>query len=228
MKSRHLTKKYKHKSRSRRRKTRRRVLKGGVPVSGRASRASRASSASSSRPPSSRPSSGFIISRTSGSSAGVFKPKKKFNLKYFYNELMSTDKKELPSIIQDNKQMYNQATTFQNFDPKGAYPNLTGLQMMSYFHGKIKYANYLTRKKIKTIISLFDQYGMSHGIRDTDLPIIEEQTDGRYFERYKKLYEDIYRKLFPRGDNHDYPISLSTISLYFKHDLQTVREQRNE
>ena len=65
---------------------------------------------------------------------------------------------------------------------------------------------------------------MSHGIRHSDLDIIKEKTDERYYELYKKLYEDIYRKLFPRGDNHDYPISLSTISLYFKHHLQTVHE----
>lgn len=217
MKSRHLTKKYK--SRSRRRKTRRRVLKGGVRHS------------SSFRPSSRPPSSGVVTSRTSGSvrpsSAGVFKPKK-FNFKYFYDQLMRTDEIRLPSMIEDNKHMYIQATTFQNFDPKGAYPNLTGLQMMSYFYGKIKYADNLTRKKIKTIISLFDQYGMSHGIRDSDLDIIEKKTNGRYFEHYRKLYKDIYRKLFPRGDNHDYPISLSTISLYFKPHLQTVHEEDDE
>ena len=218
MKSRHLTKKYKHKSRSRsrRRKTRRRVLKGGV------------------RPSSSRPpSSGVVTSRTSGSvrpsSVGVFKPKNfNFNFKYFYDQLMRTDIYKLPSMIQDNKQMYIQATTFQNFEPKGAYPNLTGLQMMSYFYGKIKHADDLTKNKIKTIISLFDQYGMSHGIRRSDLDIIKENTDGRYYELYKKLYKEIYDKLFPHGNNRGYPVSLSTISLYVKHHLSTVPEEDDE
>jgi len=228
MKSRRLIKKYKNKSRSR--KTRRRVLKGGVRPSSSFRPSSRPSSSGSVRPSSSRPpSSGVVvISRTSGSvrpsSAGVFKHK--FNFKYFYNELMRTNINKLPSMIEDNKPMYIKSTTFQNFEPKGAYPNLTGLQMMSYFYGKIKHAhaNYRTKNKIKTIISLFDQYGMSHGIRNSDLPKIKIQTDERYFERYTKLYKEIYDKLFPRGDNHDYPISLSAISLYFNHHLPTVHE----
>lgn len=227
MKSRRLIKKYKSRSRSRRRKTRRRVLKGGVPHRSRASTDNRPSSG---RLSSVIPSSGVVISRTSGSvrpsSVGVFKPK--FNFKYFYNELMRTDENRLPSMIEDNKPMYIKSTTFQHFEPKGAYPNLTGLQMMSYFYGKIKHANYLTRKKIKTIISLFDQYGMSHGIRHSDLDIIEKKIDGRYFERYKKLYEDIYDKLFPHGNNRGYPVSLSTISLYVKHHLSTVPEEDDE
>ena len=206
MKTRHLTKKYKNKSSNKNRKTRRRVLKGGVPNS----RVSTVNIPSSVRP----------------SSAGVFKHK--FNFKYFYNELMRTDEIRLPSMIEDNKPMYIKSTTFQHFEPKGAYPNLTGLQMMSYFYGKIKHANYRTKNKIKTIISYFDQYGMSHGIRHTDLRIIEKKTDKRYFERYTKLYKEIYDKLFPRGDNHDYPISLSAISLYFKHHLQTVHEEDDE
>ena len=80
MKSRHLTKKYKRKSRSRsrRRKTRRRVLKGGVrPSSVRPSDSVRpsvippSSRPSSSRPPSSRPSSVRPSDRPSG---GISKP----------------------------------------------------------------------------------------------------------------------------------------------------------
>ena len=225
MKSRRLIKKYKNKSRSR--KNRRRVLKGGVPHRSRASTDNRPSSG---RLSSVIPSSGVVTSRTSGSvrpsSVGVFKPK--FNFKNFYNELMRTDEIRLPSMIEDNKHMYIQATTFQNFEPKGAYPNLTGLQMMSYFYGKIKYAGYHTKNKIKTIISLFDQYGMSHGIRHSDLHIIEEKTDGRYFELYKNLYKEIYDKLFPHGNNRGYPVSLSTISLYVKPHLSTVHEEDDE
>ena len=114
MNTRHLTKKYKHKSRSKKtrrsRKSRRRILKGGViprgivirRTSGRSSASVRHSSASI------RPSS----------SAGISKNKNNFNFECFYKKLMNTPLDELPSTIQDSRNTYIQATTLQNVKPK--------------------------------------------------------------------------------------------------------------
>ena len=215
MNTRRLTKKYKYKSRSkktrRNRKSRRRVLKGGVPS------VSRASSRSSVVP------RGVIVNRTSGasvrpgsvrpgSSAGISKSPI-FSFECFYNKLMGTDIKKLPSTIQDNRDMYMERTTFHNFDPKGAYLNMTGLKFVHYLRFKYNSTrNDETKKKITTIISLFDQCNMSQGVRkNEDLPLIQGKTDKRYFKCYEKLYNDIYKKLFPYGNSECYPVSIAAI-----------------
>jgi len=249
MNTRRLTKKYKHKSRSKKtrrnrrsRKTRRRVLKGGVPPRGFVFRSSRASdsvipsvipSVRHSVIPSVRPSS-------SSSSAGVFKVsccdkvnianRKKvinsinnnFHFNDVYNKLMRIGEGDLPSTIESMKLGYTAGTTLQ---PSRAYLNMNGLKLINYLRNKYKYTtDEETKEKIRTIISLFDQYGMSHGIRLSDLPIVQGQVSEKYFACYKDLYEEIYKKLFPRGNNDYYPVSLSAIPLYCKPRLQTVRE----
>ena len=244
MNTRRLTKKYKHKSRSKKskrsRKSRRsgrngrRVLKGGVRHS--VSRASSRSSASVSRR------SSASVSRRS--SAGVFKVSccdnvnianrkivinsinNNFHFNDFYDKLMKTDVKKLPYTIERTKFEYVTRTTLQ---PGRAYLNMNGLKFVNYLYGKYQHSNTDKEKnKIKSIISLFDQYGMSHGIRDSDLPIVEKQVSEKYFACYKDLYEEIYKKLFPRGNNDYYPVSLSAIPLYCKPRLQTVREGDDE
>ena len=243
MNTRRLTKKYKHKSRSKKtrksRKTRRRVLKGGVSHSVRPS--SRASS---------RPSSDITVSRTSGrgssirpSVSGISKVSccdkvnianrkivinsinNNFHFNDVYNKLMNTDVKHLPSTIESMKLGYTAETTLE---PSRAYLNMKGLKFVNYLYGKYQHSNTNDKEKIRSIISLFDQYGMSHGIRNYDLPIVEGQVDKRYFACYKDLYEEIYKKLFPRGNNDYYPVSLSAIPLYCKPRLQTVHEDIDE
>jgi hypothetical protein len=249
MNTRRLTKKYKNKSKSKKtrksrrskrsRKTRRRggrrgrrIMKGGVPS------VSRRSSASVR--PSSRPSSGIIVSRTSGrgssirpsSSAGISKHRDNrdnrdnFNFHDFYNNLMNTPNHELHSTLQNNKYMYIKNTTFQTFVPKGAYLNMKGLKFVNYLHGKYKSANEETKTKIRSIISLFDQCGMSQGVRYSDLAIIKEHVDTMYYACYEKLYNDVYKKLFDPGN--DYPVSLSAIPICCKPRLQTVHEDVDE
>ena len=227
MNTRCLTKKYKHKSRSKRsrksKRTRRRgrsgrrgrrVLKGGVPSVSKAS---------------SRPISGVVIRRTSGasvrpssgsfrpsSSAGVSKNKNNFNFECFYKKLMNTPLDQLPSTIQDSRNMYIQATTLQNVKPKDSYPNMTGLKFVNYL--RVIYNSVdeetKTKTKIRSIISLFDQCNMSQGVRITDLAIIKGQVHKRYYACYKKLYNDIYKKLFPNGNSDCFPVSTSAVTLY--------------
>lgn len=238
MNTRRLTKKYKHKSRSRNksRKTRKRVLKGGVPSRGlivsSSVRPSRGVVVSSSgRPSSGRPSS--------SSSAGVFKVSccdkvnianrkrvinsinNNFHFNDVYDGLMRTKQDDLPSTIESMKWEYITKTTLE---PSRAYLNMKGLKFVNYLHGKYQHSNTTDKEKIRSIISLFDQYGMSHGIRISDLPIVQGQVSEKYFACYKDLYEEIYKKLFPRGNNDYYPVSLSAIPLYCKPRLQTVHE----
>jgi hypothetical protein len=220
MNTRRLTKKYKYKSRSkktrRNRKSRRRVLKGGVPS------VSRASSRSSGVP------RGFIVNRTSGASvrpssgsvipgirfAGIYKPKPKpkFNFECFYDKLINTNPDELPSIIECEKNNYVCNTTLQHVNPPGAYLNMTGLQFVNYLHGKYKSADKETKDKIAYIVSLFDQCNMSQGVRNVyDLAIIKGKVHKKYFLCYEKLYNDIYKKLFPYGNSECYPVSIAAI-----------------
>ena len=218
MNTRRLTKKYKHKSRSKRsrksrrsRRSKRRVLKGGVPS------VSRASSRSS----------GVVIRRTSGasvrtsgasvrpsSSTGVSKNKNNFNFECFYKKLMNTPLDQLPSTIQDSRNMYIQATTLQNVKPKDSYPNMTGLKFVNYLLFIYNSVDEETKTKIRSIISLFDQCNMSQGVRITDLAIIKGQVHKRYYACYKKLYNDIYKKLFPNGNSDCFPVSTSAVTLY--------------
>jgi hypothetical protein len=228
----------------RRGKTRRRVLKGGV----------RSVRPSSGIPSSVRPSSssGVVVSRSSGrpssgrpssSSAVVFKVSccgkvnianrksvinsinNNFHFNDVYNRLMGIKQDDLPSTIESMKLEYTAKTTLE---PSRAYLNMKGLKFVNYLHGKYQHSNPTDKEKIRSIISLFDQYGMSHGIRISDLHIVQGQVSEKYFACYKDLYEEIYKKLFPRGNNDYYPVSLSAIPLYCKPRLQTVREDDDE
>lgn len=240
-----LTKKYKRKSirkssKTRRRvktrksgkssKNRRRVLKGGVRTS-----SVRPSSVRPSDRPSDRPSSGVTVN-SRGSSSGVSKPpipskcceqKSVVNQQIissinnfphtfdkFYSDLLSAHDDDLSKLIEYIKLSYSSAITFQ---PQGAYLNIIGLKWINYLRSK--FVNSKTpseRQKIQKVISLWDQYGAAQGVRISDLEVIKEQVDERYFECYKKLYEDIYRKLFKCKNEDCYPVSTSAISIYCK------------
>jgi hypothetical protein len=219
MNTRRLTKKYKHKSRNKKSrrskrngKTRRRILKGGVPSVSR---------------PSTRPSSGIIVSSSSGSvrpssrhdtSRGLFKHKiigtiHNFDLKEFYNILISIDINKLPYVIEDIKDAYIRRTTLQHITPKGALLSIHGLKLIKYFEHKYKYADYKTKQKIKSIISLLDQCNMAQGVRLGDLSTIEGQVHPNYFACYKNLYQEIYNKLFPNGNYDDHPVSSTGVTI---------------
>jgi hypothetical protein len=252
MNTRRLTKKYKYKNRNKKTrksgrnrrsgKSRRRVMKGGLPSVSRASsrssrssvvpggvivRSSRASSASV------RPSSSAGISKVSCCDSCCDKVNianrkivinsinNNFHFNYVYNSLMGTKQDDLPRAIESMKLAYITRTTLQ---PSGAYLNMNGLKFVNYLHGKYKSADNETKKKIRSIVSLFDQYGMSHGIRISDLPIVQGQVSEKYFACYKDLYEEIYKKLFPRGNNDYYPVSLSAIPIYCKRRLEPIDE----
>ena len=221
MNIRRLTKKYKHKSSSRNksrktrktrktRKSRRRVLKGGAP-----SVITSSVRHSSVRPSSVRPSSVRPGSVISSSFTGISKPPKppKLDFKYFYDKLMTTDMENLPNIIGCERDEYVRNTTLHKVNPSQAFLNINGLKFISYLRGK--YSNTNTQKdekeKIKCIVSLFDQCNMSQGVRYSDLATIESQVDKRYYAHYEKLYNDIYKKLFPNGNSQCYPVALPAI-----------------
>jgi hypothetical protein len=69
---------------------------------------------------------------------------------------------------------------------------------------------------------------MSQGVRYSDLEVIKKQLNLSDFECYKKLYEEIYAKLFKYEPN-EYPVSVSAIPLYckskFKPILQSITEK---
>lgn len=235
MKTRRLTKKYKNKrnkksrksiksrkSRKIKNKSRKRILKGGVPHSSRSSRASVAP----------RPSS--RSSRGRSSSTGISKheiPSKCCQQKVisdgeriiesinnfphsfdvFYTSLLlkSGDnlKENIPKIIQ----RYLEKITIHS---EGKYPNITGLQLISYLIYKRIKSSDVDRDKINDFISLLDQYAAAPGVRYSDLDVIKKLVGSDYFECYKKLYEDISAKLFRCGNGDCYPISTSAISLY--------------
>ena len=233
MNTRRLTKKYKYKNRNkktrRNRKSRRRVLKGGLPSVSRAS--SRSSVSGIPR--------GFIVNRTSGSSrfrpssvrpsdsAGISKSPI-FSFEYFYNKLMNTPVDKLEITLQHNKDVYFKNTTFQTFEPKGAYPNMNGLKFLNYLHGKFNIERGKRKNHLKSIISQLDQVGMAPALRPTDLRKIEKNITAEYFTLYSKLYNEIYKKLFPYGNPNDHPLSTSVIPLYCKPHLQTVHEDDDD
>ena len=126
---------------------------------------------------------------------------------------MNTPLDELPSTIQDSRNTYIQATTLQNVKPKDSYPNMTGLKFVNYLRVIYKRADEETKTKIISIISLFDQCNMSQGVRIADLAIIKGQVDKRYYACYEKLYNDIYKKLFPNGNSDCFPVSTSAVKL---------------
>ncbi len=219
MNTRRLTKKYKHKSRSRNksRKTRRRgrrVLKGGV----RSVRHSVIPSVRHSVIPSVRhsviPSVRPSDSVRPSSSAGIYKPPKpsKLDFKCFYDKLMRTDMANLPYIIEGEKDAYICNTTLGHVQPSKAYLNMNGLKFVSYLCGKYRNGAEKEKKKIKDIVSLFDQCNMSQGVRSSDLAKIEGQVDIRYYECYEKLYNEVYKKLFPNGNSECFPVSTSAVT----------------
>jgi hypothetical protein len=197
MNTRRLTKKYKHKSRSRNknkktRKSRRRVLKGGVrsviPSSGRPSR----------------------VGVRPSSNAGISKPPK-LDFECFYNKLMRTDMAKLPYIIECEKDRYLCDTTLADVEPPKAFPNMNGLKFINYLRGRYKKGTPDEQKKIERIVSLFDQCNMSQGVRYSDLAKIKGQVDIRYYACYEKLYNEVYKKLFPNGNRECFPVSTSAV-----------------
>lgn len=205
MNTRRLTKKYKHKSSSRNksrktRKSRRRVLKGGAP----------------SVSHSVRPDSVIHSSVRPSSNAGVFKPPKppkppKLDFKCFYNKLMTTDMEQLPNTIECEKDRYLCNTTLADVNPPKAFPNMNGLKFINYLHVRYKKGTPDEQTKIEHIVSLFDQCNMSQGVRVYDLAIIKGQVDGRYYACYEKLYNEVYKNLFPNGNRECFPVSTSAV-----------------
>ena len=242
MNTRRLTKKYKHKSRSKKSKRRgrtrrrgrsgrsgrsgRRVLKGGMPSARPTSVVVRRRSGASARPI-----KGFVVRRTSGassfrpsSSAGI--SKKNFNFECFYKKLMNTPVGQLPSTIQDSRKMYIQATTLQNVKPKDSYPNMTGLKFVNYLRGIYNSVDEVKKQKIRSIVSLFDQCNMSQGARFGDLAIIKGQVDGRYYACYEKLYNQVYKNLFPNGNSDCYPVAIPATVFDKLPIIKEVKEER--
>ena len=252
MKTRRLTKKYKNKSNSKNKKnnksrkiknkSRKRILKGGVRSStGLVIR--RASSVPSIRPSSIRPSSVRPSSIRPSSRAGISKPSsnccdpkpisdqeklldnindfpESFNI--FYNSLLNdTTPDKLASIIASIKQEYIKKTTLQ---PEGAYLNINGLKLVNFLRSKYKNSKDPVRKKIEKVISLLDQYGMSQGVRTSDLEVIKKHVDSRYFECYKELYEDVHAKLFTCGNNNCVPVSTSNVTRGCSRRLEIIYE----
>ncbi len=216
MNTRRLTKKYKHKSRSNRSKRRerskingktrrkgRRIMKGGViPRGVVVSRRSGRSSASVRHSSASIRPSVSVISKHGDN----------FNFHDFYNKLMNTPDHELHSTLQDNKDMYIKNTTFQTFQPNGAYLNMTGLKFVNYLHGKFNNIEDEKRKNhLRTIISQLDQNGMAQALKPADLNNIQKNITPQYFNLYKRLYDAIYKKLFPNGNPHNHHLSTSAI-----------------
>ena len=236
-----------NKSRKIKNKSRKRILKGGVRSStGLVIR--RASSVpsirpSSIRPSSIRPSSVRPSSIRPSSRAGISKPSsnccdskpisdqeklldnindfpESFNI--FYNSLLhDTTPGELASIIASIKQEYIKKTTLQ---PEGAYLNINGLKLVNFLRSKYKNSKDPVRKKIEKVISLLDQYGMSQGVRTSDLEVIKKQVDSRYFECYKELYEDVHAKLFTCGNNNCVPVSTSNVTRGCSRRLEIIYE----
>jgi len=265
MNTRRLTKKYKYKSMKSRKtrrnrksrrsgKTRRRVLKGGLPsVRPRGVIVNRTSGSSRFRPSSSsvRPGSVRSGSVRPGSTSGILKPeilsKPEFLSKCchkisisdeekiiesinnfphtfdkFYASFLQQPDDELKKTIQEIKEDYTKKITINS---TGEYPNITGLQLISYLTYKYINSNsQYERGKIKNFISLLDQYAAAPGVRETDLDIIRKLVDPYYFECYKKLYEDISKRLFRCGNRYCYPVSTSAISLYCKSRLEPIDE----
>jgi hypothetical protein len=124
---------------------------------------------------------------------------------------MNTPNHELHSTLQDNKDMYIKNTTFQTFQPKGAYLNMTGLKFINYLHGKFNNIEGERKNHLKSIISQLDQNGMAQALKPADLINIQKNITPQYFNLYKRLYDAIYKKLFPNGNPRNYPLSTSVI-----------------
>jgi hypothetical protein len=143
----------------------------------------------------------------------------------FYNELIDEPDGGLADKISSVKESIIRATTIQ---PEGAYLNIIGLKFVNYLRSKYVNASPEQKEKIGTIISLFDQHAMSQGVRYSDLEVIKKQLNLSDFECYKKLYEEIYAKLFKYEPHNKYPVSVSAIPLYcrpkFNPTLQTISE----
>ena len=238
-----------NKSRKIKNKSRKRILKGGVRSSTglviRRASSVRPSSIrpSSIRPSSIRPSSVRPSSIRPSSRAGISKPSsnccdpkpisdqeklldnindfpESFNI--FYNSLLNdTTPDKLASIIASIKQEYIKKTTLQ---PEGAYLNINGLKLVNFLRSKYKNSKDPVRKKIEKVISLLDQYGMSQGVRTSDLEVIKKQVDSRYFECYKELYEDVHAKLFTCGNNNCVPVSTSNVTRGCSRRLEIIYE----
>ena len=240
-----------NKSRKIKNKSRKRILKGGVRssigvvirrTSGRASSVP-SIRPSSIRPSSIRPSSVRPSSIRPSSRAGISKPSsnccdskpisdqeklldnindfpESFNI--FYNSLLNdTTPDKLASIIASIKQEYIKKTTLQ---PEGAYLNINGLKLVNFLRSKYKNSKDPVRKKIEKVISLLDQYGMSQGVRTSDLEVIKKHVDSRYFECYKELYEDVHAKLFTCGNNNCVPVSTSNVTRGCSRRLEIIYE----
>lgn len=262
MKTRHLIKKYKNKSKIKsikniksnrknrksiknrkiKNKSRKRILKGGVPHRGviiKSSMPSNRTSRTSSKPIgvskrssiSSRPSDRTsdccsdvaVVNRTKIIGSINSFP---FNFQEFYNALISEPDNTLAYKISSLKPHIIQATTIQ---PQGAYLSINGLKFVNYLRSKYNQASEVDREKIENIISLFDQHAMSQGVRDSDLEVIKTQLNSRDFDCYKNLYKVIYEKLFNYKHGDDYPVSVSAIPLYcqprFKPKFEPIVEE---
>jgi hypothetical protein len=142
------------------------------------------------------------------------------DLKLFYDSLLDIPLDDLPREVERIKEWYITRTTIQ---PSGSYLNMNGLILINYLRSKYKDADDSVKEKIKKIISLFDQFGMSQGVRVTDLPIVQSQVSESYFTCYKNLYDNIYAKLFSKKNYDEYPLTISAIPFYCQ-SLQTVVE----
>ena len=126
----------------------------------------------------------------------------------FYDELLKIPSEALPSKVEEIKEAYITKTTLH---PQRAYLNMNGLKLINYLRSKYNKASDDVKQKILRIISLFDQYGMSQGVRYSDLPIIQRDQHSDYYKCYKKFYDEVYAKLFSKNNLDEYPVSLSAI-----------------
>ena len=197
MKSRHLTKKYKHKSRSRRRKTRRRVLKGGV------------------RPSSVRPSGSRPSDRPSG---GISKPPSTHMLvnKFFkhledaefdkslcelYNLYNSLPSHVINEIIRSNyfKERYEDIfykkdviTNYHGFTSCNIHAKHKYIIFLSYIFKKLIHADFIfcnrkrqdfvytidkTKIRMLTVLKRFLGYLDTACVNTTSYPITAERYD---------------------------------------------------
>ena len=139
----------------------------------------------------------------------------------FYDELLKIPSENLPSKVEEIKEAYITKTTLH---PQRAYLNINGLKLINYLRSKYNQASDDDKQKILRIISLFDQYGMSQGVRYSDLPIIQRHQRSDYYKCYKNLYDEIYAKLFSKNNLDEYPVSLSAIPLFCHKPLQQIDE----
>ena len=241
-----LTKKYKRKSSRKSRKiknkNRKRKLRGGATPPGLGSSSLRAKGSRASSRPSSRASDRYSsgiskhpIPSICCQQTSVVNQEKiissinNFPQEFgsFYSWLLEVPDDKLPEVIENFKLKYSKAITIP---PQGAYLNINGLKFINYLRSKfVNSINEIEKYKIERFISLLYQYGAAPGVRNSDLKVIKKKLGSHYFECYKNLYEDIYRKLFKCDNSYCYPVSTSAISLYCrpKHSkaLKTIDEE---